>query len=87
MESDNQILVLLEAALPNVAFDGWSDATFAAAAASVDMSVEEAKSVCPRGAVDLALAYHRLGDERMAEQLAATRATTASTARNRRTAT
>ncbi|MEO1238959.1 MAG: COQ9 family protein [Pseudomonadota bacterium] len=61
---------LLDAALPNVAFDGWSDASFAAATAAVGITKDEARLACPRGAVDLAVAYHARGDALMLERLA-----------------
>jgi ubiquinone biosynthesis protein COQ9 len=56
---------LLEAALMHVAFDGWSDATFKAAVRDSGMEIGLAKSVCPRGAIDLAIAFHKRGDEAM----------------------
>jgi len=56
---------LLEAALMHVAFDGWSDATFKAAVRDSGMDIGLAKSVCPRGAIDLAIAFHKRGDEAM----------------------
>lgn len=62
---------LLEAALIHVPFDGWSTATLQAAAQDADISPELAKALFPRGAVDLALAYHRAGDAEMARLFAA----------------
>ena len=62
---------LLAAAVPHVAFDGWSDATFAAAAQGAGIDPGLAQAVCPRGAVDLALAYHGAGDAAMVARLAA----------------
>jgi len=62
---------LLDAALPHVAFDGWSEATFRAAAADAGLSPELARAVCPRGALDLAVAFHRNGDRAMEAALAA----------------
>lgn len=56
---------LLEAALMHVAFDGWTDATFKAAVRDSGMDIGLAKSVCPRGAIDLAIAFHKRGDEAM----------------------
>ena len=56
---------LLEAALMHVAFDGWSDATFKAAVRDSGMDIGLAKSVCPRGAIDLAIAFPKRGDEAM----------------------
>ncbi|ASM74289.1 MULTISPECIES: COQ9 family protein [Roseobacteraceae] len=60
---------LLQAALPHVAFDGWSDATFQAAVRDADVAPAVARAVCPRGAVDLALAYHAAGDQAMLDRL------------------
>ncbi len=61
---------LLDAALPHVAFDGWSPATFDAAIADTGIDSVVAKAVCPRGAVDLAIAYHQRGDAAMIAALA-----------------
>src|SRR6056297_4000230 len=60
---------LLEAAKPHVPFDGWSEATLRRAAqeAGIDRAMVEA--VFPRGAVDLALAYHEAGDAAMVAAL------------------
>lgn len=60
---------LLDAALLHVPFDGWSDATFKAAVADTSVDASLAKSVCPRGAVDLALAFHARGDAAMIARL------------------
>lgn len=60
---------LLDAALPHVAFDGWSPETFSAAAREAGMTVDEARALAPRGAVDLAVAYHRRGDREMVKKL------------------
>ncbi len=62
---------LLAAALPHVAFDGWSDAAFAAAAQGAGIDRSLARAICPRGALDLALAYHAAGDKEMLARLAA----------------
>lgn len=62
---------LLDAALPHVAFDGWSPATFAAAVTDAEVDPALAKTLCPRGAVDLAIAYHLRGDAEMVAALAA----------------
>lgn len=64
---------LLDAALPHVPFDGWSDATFRAAVAELGTDPTVARAVCPRGAVDLALAYHKRGDEEMLRRLKASK--------------
>ncbi|MDE4191377.1 COQ9 family protein [Phaeobacter gallaeciensis] len=60
---------LLDAALIHVAFDGWTEATFAAAVEDCGMDPVLARALCPRGSVDLALAYHRRGDAQMLERL------------------
>lgn len=60
---------LLDAALMHVPFDGWSEATFRAAAADAGIELSLARAVCPRGAVDLALAYHARGDAAMVTRL------------------
>ncbi len=62
---------LLDAALIHVPFDGWSDATLRAAAADIGLDAALIRSVVPRGAVDLALAYHRRGDRAMLARLQA----------------
>ena len=56
---------LLDAALNHVAFDGWGDATFEAAAQDAGIAPDAARLACPRGGVDLAIAYHRRGDALM----------------------
>lgn len=62
---------LLEAALAHVPFDGWSEASFRAAARDAGVEWALARAVAPRGAVDLALAYHARGDAEMLRRLAA----------------
>ncbi|MHA6264633.1 COQ9 family protein [Arenibacterium sp. CAU 1754] len=56
---------LLDAALPHVPFDGWSEATFSAAVSDAGLDPALARAACPRGAVDLAVAYHARGDAAM----------------------
>lgn len=70
MESTKQRL--LQAALPHVPFDGWSDATLTAATAESGTPPGLARALYPRGGVDLALAYHHHGDDLMRQALAAT---------------
>ena len=60
---DPESLKLMLAALPNVAFDGWSNSTFVAACREADISERKARLVCPRGALDLVVAFHKWGDE------------------------
>ena len=66
---DDTIAALLDAALMHVPFDGWSEATLKAAAADAGIDLAMARAVCPRGAVDLALAYHASGDAAMVTRL------------------
>lgn len=68
---DDTTNALLDAALAHVAFDGWSEATFAAAVADTDIDMGLARSVCPRGALDLAVAFHKRGDAEMVRRLRA----------------
>ncbi|WP_281993081.1 COQ9 family protein [Sulfitobacter geojensis] len=63
--------LLLDAALPHVAFDGWTEATFNAALADSGIDGAVARAICPRGAVDLAVAYHHRGDAQMLAALKA----------------
>ena len=63
---------LLGAAVPHLAFDGWSPALLKAAAADSGLAPGLVAALVPRGAVDLALAAHRQGDRQMIAALAAT---------------
>lgn len=56
---------LLNALLVHVPFDGWSCAALEAAALDCDVNLEIARAEFPRGPVDMALAYHRMGDAAM----------------------
>lgn len=60
---------LLQAALMHVPFDGWTDATFEAAIRDTEVTRSVARAICPRGAVDLAVAFHKAGDAAMLERL------------------
>ena len=60
---------MIDAALMHVPFDGWSEAAFRAAAADAELDLAEARALFPRGAVDLAMAFHRRGDREMVERL------------------
>jgi len=62
---------LLEAAKPHVPFDGWSETTLRLAASEAGIDRAMVDAVCPRGAVDLALAFHEAGDAAMVEALQA----------------
>ena len=61
---------LLQAALMHVPFDGWSETAFQAATRDTELAPSVARAICPRGAVDLAIAFHKAGDEAMIQRLA-----------------
>lgn len=63
---------LLQAAMPHVAFDGWSDATFAAATADSGLDPETARAIAPRRGLDLAVMFHKAGDAEMVAAMEAT---------------
>jgi ubiquinone biosynthesis protein COQ9 len=58
---------LLDAILPHVAFEGWSQTAFNAAVAETGLNPDHARTLCPRGAVDLAVVFHQIGDRAMVE--------------------
>lgn len=62
---------LIDAILVHVAFDGWSEASFDAAVADAGVDPVVARGLFPRGARDLARAWHERGDDRMADAFAA----------------
>jgi ubiquinone biosynthesis protein COQ9 len=66
-EAKNRLLL---AALPHVAFDGWSAASFHAAVTDSGLAPGLAAGLFPRGGLDLAVAYHRAGDSAMAQDIA-----------------
>ena len=72
MNRDMALKALVEAALSHVVFDGWSAATLKASIAESGVAPGLAHALLPRGPVDLALAYHRMGDAAMVTALAAT---------------
>ncbi|MEM8754292.1 MAG: COQ9 family protein [Pseudomonadota bacterium] len=59
---------LLSAALFHVPFDGWSATSFKAAAADSGLDQTLVKAAAPRGAIDLAVAFHRAGDRDLKEE-------------------
>ena len=61
----------LDAALMHVPFDGWSETTLRATAADLDLTQADLRAMFPRGAVDLALAFHKRGDAAMVAAMAA----------------
>lgn len=65
MPPDPNKLALLQAILPHVAFDGWSQTAFSEAVTDAGFDPALAKSLFPRGAVDLAIFFHHEGDRAM----------------------
>lgn len=72
MPQTPEIQTLVDAALPHVPFDGWSEATVRRAIADTDIDPALARALLPRGAVDLALAFHKMRDAATAQTLAET---------------
>jgi len=70
-QTDPRQLDLLDAIVPHVAFDGWTEDAFRAAVDDAGFSPSEARAICPRGAVDLAILYHKQGDDAMVDALKA----------------
>lgn len=68
-EADRTLDALIDAALPHVAFDGWSERTFRAALADSGIDPGLAATHCPNRALDLAMAAHRRGDRAMQAEL------------------
>ncbi len=62
---------LLEATLPNVLFDGWTDHALRGAARAAGVSAEEARRACPGGIADLAPWLSDWADRRMTARYAA----------------
>ena len=71
MAEDEMKARILDAALAHVPFDGWSERTLHAAIVDTGVPAGLARSMFPRGGVDLALAYHACGDAEMVARLAA----------------
>lgn len=61
---------LLDAILEHVVFDGWSRTAFAAALADSGVDPTLANQAAPRGAIDLAVAFHKQGDAAMEAAMA-----------------
>lgn len=60
---------ILDAALINVAFDGWSDASFDYAIHTADVDRASALALFPRRGLDLAIAFHKRGDDQMIQRM------------------
>jgi ubiquinone biosynthesis protein COQ9 len=61
---------VVAAALPHVAFDGWTDRTLSEAVADAGVDPGLARLAFPRGGLDLALAFHKMRDADLAADLA-----------------
>lgn len=64
--------LILQAALPHAAFDGWSETTLQAALSDSGVALGLGRALFPRGGIDLAVAYHQHGDAAMTDALATT---------------
>ena len=64
-ENEDMQAQLLAAALPHVAFDGWSETSLRAACQDLSITRQMAALACPRGAIDLAIRFHHDGDDAM----------------------
>ena len=69
--AENQRAALIEAMLPNVAFDGWSRPALRAAARRVGMPADEALALFPNGAAELVACFSRWADVRMLDRFEA----------------
>ena len=63
---------LLQAAKVHVPFDGWSESTFREAIRDSNVDATVARAIFPRGAVDMAAAFHKEGDAIMLDRIADT---------------
>lgn len=61
--------ILLDAILPHVVFDGWVPSSFQAALDDLNVTQADVQAIAPRGAIDLAAAYHRRGDALMVARM------------------
>src|SRR5690606_31002232 len=61
---------LLEAALPDIAFDGWQDSVLEAACAKTGIDIDAADKALPGGMADLALYFSTWADDKMLAALA-----------------
>ncbi len=61
---------LVAAMIPHVAFDGWGAASVAAGAADAGIDPDVAGLIFPKGAIEMAVAYTTLANDRLAAALA-----------------
>lgn len=71
MSVNERRLAVVDAARAHVVFDGWSEETLLAAGKDAGLEPAETRMLFPRGAVDLAEAFHLQSDALLAEALAA----------------
>lgn len=57
--------LLMSSILPSVDFDGWSSVSFNQAIIDAGVDIGLAQQAAPRGAIDLAVAFHQEGDQLM----------------------
>jgi ubiquinone biosynthesis protein COQ9 len=69
--AESQREALIEAMLPDVAFDGWSRAALRGAARRLGMPAGEALALFPGGAADLVAGFSRWADRHMLDRLEA----------------
>jgi ubiquinone biosynthesis protein COQ9 len=67
--AESQRAALIEAMLPEVAFDGWSRPALRAAARRIGMPASEALALFPGGTADLVACFSRWADLRMLDRL------------------
>ncbi len=71
-DDDRRRDALIEAVLPDVPFDGWSNATIATAAQRIGIDDVEIAALLPRGPRDAVAAFSRWADRKMLAALDAT---------------
>jgi ubiquinone biosynthesis protein COQ9 len=67
--AESQREALIEAMLPDVAFDGWSRPALRAGARRIGIPAEEALALFPGGAADLVAGFSRWADQRLLDRL------------------
>jgi ubiquinone biosynthesis protein COQ9 len=67
--AESQREALIEAMLPDVAFDGWSRPALRAGARRIGIPAEEATALFPGGAADLVAGFSRWADQRLLDRL------------------
>ena len=60
---------LTKAVLKSVIFDGWSNQLIESACIELDLDYNIVETLFPRGIIDIAVDYHKSGDEKMIDRL------------------